>query len=52
MVLIGSSMALLTVKLFGEVDEEKYSQKVLITSQSVGIVLGCIAGMIPLAFIG
>ena len=43
-------MALLTVKMFGEVDEEKYSQKMLITSQTVGIFLGCIVGMIPLAF--
>jgi len=51
-VLIGSYMALLTVKLFGEVDETKYSQRMLITSQSIGIVLGCIAGLIPLAFMG
>ena len=43
-------MALITVKLFGEVDEDKYSQTVLITSQTIGIILGCLAGLIPLAF--
>jgi hypothetical protein len=46
----GSVMALVVVKMFGEVDEDKYSQTMLITSQSIGIVLGCLAGLIPLAF--
>jgi hypothetical protein len=36
--------------MFGEVDEDKYSQTMLITSQTIGIVLGCLAGLIPLAF--
>jgi hypothetical protein len=49
-VLGGSIMALMVVRMFGEVDEEKYSQTVLITSQTIGIVLGCLAGLIPLAF--
>jgi hypothetical protein len=43
-------MALIVVKMFGEVDETQYSQTVLITSQSIGIVLGCLAGLVPLAF--
>lgn len=46
----GSTMALITFKLFGEVDEDKYSQRMLITSQTIGIILGCLAGLIPLAF--
>jgi hypothetical protein len=50
-VLGGSLMALIVVKMFGEVDETKYSQTILITSQTIGIILGCFAGLIPLAFI-
>jgi len=46
----GPVMALIVIKMFGEVNEEKYSQTVLITSQTIGIVLGCLAGLIPLAF--
>jgi len=49
-VVAGSLMALIVVKMFGEVDETQYSQTVLITSQSIGIVLGCLAGLVPLAF--
>jgi len=49
-VLGGSMMAMVVVKMFGEVDEDKYSQTMLITSQTIGIVLGCLAGLIPLAF--
>jgi len=47
----GSLMALITIKLFGEVEEEKYSQSQLITFQTIGIILGCLAGLIPLIFI-
>ena len=47
-VLIGSLMALLVVKLFGDVEKEKYSQTMLITSETIGIIIGCLAGLIPL----
>ncbi len=46
----GSFMALMVVKMFGEVDQNKYSSKMLIGAETVGIILGCLAGLIPLAF--
>ena len=46
----GSFMALMVVRMFGEVDQSKYSSKMLIFAETVGIILGCLAGLIPLAF--
>lgn len=50
-VLSGSFMANITYKLFGKVNEEEYSNVMILTSQTIGIILGCLAGLIPLAFI-
>ena len=50
-VISGSFMAALIYKLFGKVEESEHSQAMILTSQSIGIVLGCLAGLIPLAFI-
>ena len=49
-VLSGSFMATIVYKLFGKVNEDDHSPAMILTSQTIGIILGCLAGLIPLAF--
>lgn len=50
-VLLGSFMATLVYKLFGEVKEEDVSRGTFLVAQAVGIFLGCMVGLFPLAFL-
>lgn len=50
-VLSGSIVARWVWKSFGKVDEEDIGSGVFLFGETIGIVIGCIIGLIPLAFI-
>jgi hypothetical protein len=50
-VLSGSLVARMVWKSFGKVEEEEIGSGVLLFGETLGIVIGCIIGLLPLAFI-
>ena len=50
-VLSGSLVARMVWKSFGKVEEEEIGSGVFLFGETLGIVIGCIIGLLPLAFI-
>ena len=50
-VLSGSIVARFVYSFFGEVEKEDIGHSVFIAAETVGIMVGCLIGLIPLYFI-